>query len=71
MGLNIHNLYEQDISWLGSLDLERSGEVVDSCEINILDIISTVIVTWIDVSKLGTRLSFDIDQSVHQSNRPT
>lgn len=38
-GLNIHDLYKQDIAWLRALDLEGAGEVVDLCEVDVLDVV--------------------------------
>jgi hypothetical protein len=42
--LDILNLDQEHITGLSTFNLERSGEVMDSCEINILHIICRVIV---------------------------
>jgi hypothetical protein len=44
--LNIHNLYQQNITRLSGLDLERSRQVMDAREIDILHIIRTIIVSY-------------------------
>ena len=44
--LNIHNLYQQNITRLSGLNLERSRQVMDACEIDILHIIRTIIVSY-------------------------
>ncbi len=43
-GLHVLDLNEEDIAWFGGLDLERPGKVVDLSQINVLDIVSTVVV---------------------------
>ena len=43
-GLDVHDLYKEDVAGLGAFDLERSGEVVNLGEINVLDIVGAVIV---------------------------
>ena len=42
--LDVLNLNKKDVTWLGGLDLEGSGQVVDLSQINILDIVGTVVV---------------------------
>lgn len=58
-GLNIHDLDEKDISWLGLFDFERTGEVVDSRKVNIQDIVGTVIVLDLSTGPVET---LDLDR---------
>ena len=45
MRLNIHNLHQQDITRLSSLNLKGPRQVMDASEINILHIIRTIIIS--------------------------
>lgn len=42
--LDVLNLNKKDVAWLGRLDLKWSRQVVDLSQINILDIVGTVVV---------------------------
>jgi hypothetical protein len=42
--LDVLNLDEQNIASFGTFNFERFCKVVDSCEINVLHVISTIIV---------------------------
>ena len=42
-GLDVLNLNEEDVTWLGGLDLEGPGEIVDLSQIDVLHIVGTII----------------------------
>ena len=52
--LDILDLYQKHITGLSTFNLEWSGEVVDSCEVNILHIICRVIVANLATSPVHT-----------------
>ena len=57
-GLDVLNLHEEDVTWLGSLDLERTREIVDLCQVDVLDVIGAVVVLDLPSSPVET---FDLD----------
>jgi len=57
--LNIHDLDEKDISWLGLFDFEWTGEVVDSRKVNVQDIVGTIIVLDLPAGPVET---LDLDR---------
>ena len=56
--LYVLNVYHENVSWLGSLNVERSCEIVDSREIDISHIIGRVIVADLSSCPVYT---FDLD----------
>lgn len=42
--LHILDLYDEDVTWLCALDLERAGEVVYTGQVAVLDIVGAVVV---------------------------
>lgn len=57
-GLDVLNLNEEDVTWLGGLDLEGTGEVVDLSQIDVLDIVGTIVVGNLSTCPVDT---FDLD----------
>lgn len=42
--LHILDLYDEDVTWLCALDLERAGEVVYTGQVAVLDIVGAIVV---------------------------
>lgn len=43
--LHILDFYKEHVAWLGGLDFERPGQVVDSGEVDVADVVCRVVVT--------------------------
>jgi hypothetical protein len=71
--LNIHYLHQQHVAWLCPVNVKRTSEIVDLGQIDIEDIISTVIVANLTTSpvkrdELGQSWSrFQIEIWIHVS----
>ena len=57
-GLDVLDLHEENVTGLGGLDLERTGEVVDLCQVDVLDVVGAVVVLDLPSSPVET---FDLD----------
>ena len=42
--LDVLDLHQKNVPWLGALDFEGSGEVVNLSQIHILDVVGTIVV---------------------------
>jgi hypothetical protein len=60
-GLYVLDFHQQDVSWLGGFDVEGTGEIVHSGEIDIFDIVGRIIV--LDLSA-GPVDAFDLDNLI-------
>ena len=56
--LDVLNLDEEDVAWLGGLDLKWAGKVVDLGQIDILNIVGTIIVANLSACPVD---AFDLD----------
>jgi hypothetical protein len=69
-GLHVLNVDNQDISWFRSLNFEWSRQVVDLCQIHILDILRIVCVLDLATSPVDAFYlhSFAILDGAHEGN---
>lgn len=58
-GLDVHDLYEKGITWLGIFNGERAGQVVNTGEVDILDVVRGVVV--LDLAA-GPVQAFNLDR---------
>lgn len=58
-GLDIHNLNDEDISWLCSFNLEWTGEVVDLGQVDILHVVRRIVVFDLATSPVD---AFDLNR---------
>jgi hypothetical protein len=57
--LHILNVYDQDITGLGSLDLEWSGQVMDLGQVDVADVVGRVVVLDLTTGPVDT---LDLDR---------
>ena len=58
--LNIHNFNEQEIPRRGSLDLERSAQIMDSSQVDIEDVVGRIIVADLATRPMNGKACVDI-----------
>lgn len=56
--LHIHYFDEQEVAGLSALDLERARQVVDPGQVDVADIVGTVVISYLSASPIE---AFDLD----------